>query len=56
MRIVIDTDSEDYDERMEAARERAEWELGDRSWASVIVGAFLYPKADNDNLKREIDE
>lgn len=54
MKIVIDTDSPEYEERMQAARERAEWELGDRSWAGVIVGAFLYPNEDREALAAEV--
>lgn len=52
-KIVIDTDSPEYEERMKAARERAEWELGDRSWAGVLVGAFLYPDDDQHALEVE---
>lgn len=46
----------DYEQRMAAARARAQWELGDPSWAGVILGAFLYPEADQDNLRRERGE
>jgi hypothetical protein len=53
MKHVIDTSSEDYDRRMEAARERAAWELGDSSWAGVIIGAFLYPEDDAHALELE---
>jgi hypothetical protein len=34
------------EERMAAARARAEWELGDPSWAGVIIGAYLHPRED----------
>jgi hypothetical protein len=53
-KIVIDTGSGDYYARMEAAKARAEWELGDASWAGMIVGAFLWP--DPDALAREMDD
>lgn len=45
---------EDEDERrMAAARARAEWELGDASWAGVIIGAYLYPDEDERALEME---
>lgn len=53
MKIIIDRDSDDYGARMRAARRRAEWELGDPSWAGVIVGAFLHPKEDGEALTAE---
>lgn len=43
----------DHDQRMQAARERAGWELGDRSWAETIVGAYLWPEADREALAKE---
>lgn len=43
----------DHDQRMKVARARAEWELGDPSWAGVIIGAYLYPEADQEALKAE---
>jgi len=46
---------EEYERRMKAARARAEWELGWRSWAGVIVGAFLYPEQDTDALRKEME-
>ena len=52
-RILIDPDSGDYEDRMKAACARAEWELGDKSWAGVIVGAFLYHKLDAEALELE---
>ena len=42
-----------HEKGMRAARERAEWELGDASWAGILVGAYLYPDADIDALRRE---
>lgn len=35
----------EHDRRMDAARARAEWELGDASWAGVILAAYLNPEA-----------
>lgn len=55
MKITIDTSSEDYERRMKAAKARAEWELGDASWAGNIVGAFLYPEYDQEALEKEIN-
>lgn len=43
----------DHEERMAQARKRAGWELGDESWAGVILGAYLYPDHDAEELKRE---
>ena len=53
---LAELDREYHDERMEAARARAEWELGDPSWAGLIVGAYLYPRSDRAALRREMDE
>lgn len=44
---------EEYEARMKAARERALWELGDETWAGVIVSAFLYPTEDSQALEME---
>jgi len=46
----------EVEERMKAARARAEWELGDASWAGVIVGAFLHPEDDTIALDREKED
>lgn len=46
MKDVREFVGEEHDERMDAARARAEWELGDASWAGVIVGAYLHPEED----------
>lgn len=40
----------DFEERMAAAKARAEWELGDASWAAVIIGAFADPASDASEL------
>lgn len=44
---------EEFDARMAQARRRAGWELGDESWAGVIVGAFMSPRYDRENLEEE---
>lgn len=49
-------DLPDFDKRMTQARARAQWELGDPSWASVILGAFLNPDEDADRLRHEKSE
>jgi hypothetical protein len=43
----------DHDERMTAARKRAQWEIGDPAWAGVIVGAYLWPDEDRAALERD---
>jgi hypothetical protein len=40
----------DHEARMAAARARAEWELGDPSWADVILGAYWNPEESNEDL------
>jgi hypothetical protein len=40
----------DFDARMAQAKARAQWELGSVFWASVIIGAFLYPEDDAKRL------
>jgi len=34
----------DHDERMAVVRRAAGWHLGDPSWASTFIGAYLYPR------------
>ena len=46
----------DYDERKAQAEKRAQWELGDPSWASVILAAFLFPEEDAASLYDEMNE
>lgn len=46
-------DPPDHEERMVQARKRALWDLGDPSWAIVIVRAYLDPEADAVYLKEE---
>lgn len=48
-------DLPDFDERMDAARTRAQYELGDPSWAGVILGAFMYPDEDGQHLVSEME-
>lgn len=43
----------DHEERMIAARARAAWEIGDPTWAAVIIGAYLNPDEDFAALQRE---
>lgn len=45
--------TEDHEERLAQARAVAEWELGDGSWADVIVTAYLNPEAAAAELTRE---
>jgi hypothetical protein len=44
----------DYEDRLEAARARAAWELGESSWADVILDAFLDPEASREALAEEM--
>lgn len=44
----------DHDRRMDAARNRAGWELGYRSWAATIINAYLDPATDATALDREM--
>lgn len=46
----------DHERRMAAARRRAQYELGDPSWAGVILAAYLNPTDDAAALAREQDE
>jgi hypothetical protein len=46
----------EHELRMEQARARSLWELGDPSWADVIVGAYLCPAQDRAALAREQDD
>lgn len=46
-------DLPDYDERMAQARRRSQWELGDPSWAGLILAAFCDPEADARDLAAE---
>lgn len=41
------------EEGLAAARRMAQWELGDPSWANLIIGAYLNPAATNTMLDEE---
>ena len=43
----------DHEQRMGQARRRSLWELGDPSWAGVIVNAYRFPGLDAANLQEE---
>lgn len=36
----------DHQQRLTQARKRAQWELGDPSWADLIVDAYCAPEDD----------
>ena len=44
----------EHDRRMRQARARAGWVLGDPSYADLIVGAYLHPDEDAENLLKEM--
>lgn len=46
----------DFDDRLAAARERAGYELGDPSFADLIINAFLDPAADQTALAAEMED
>lgn len=52
----LDISATEHNERMAAAKARAQWELGDPSWAAVIVRAYLHPDEDRESLKLEMTE
>lgn len=56
MIYTIDTASSDYTKRLRAAERRAQYELGDGSWAHLLVRAFLHPDEDTDELRAELEE
>jgi hypothetical protein len=45
----------DHAERMRQARARSQWELGDESWADVILAAYLDPEEDAQALEMEAE-
>ncbi len=47
---------EEWERRVAAARRRAGWELGDPSWAGVIIRALECPAEDAEALKKEMAE
>ena len=40
----------DHDERLRVARRGAQWELGDPSWADVILAAYMNPDKATEDL------
>lgn len=50
MKTITD---EQYEAGILQARKRAQWGLGDPSWAGVIIRAFFEPDADAEDLKEE---
>ena len=40
-------------ERMDAARRRAQWDLGDAAWANRLINAYLHPREDTARLEAE---
>lgn len=53
LRIEKRMSGEEHETRMAAARARAEWDLGDPSWAGVIIAAYMEPADDTANLAEE---
>lgn len=45
----------DHDKRMRAAEARAQWEIGDRAWAGIILAAYWNPDEDMAALREERD-
>lgn len=43
----------DHEERIAQARARSTWELGDESWADVILLAYFDPDMDREKLEDE---
>lgn len=43
----------EHDQGLAQAKKRAQWELGDASWAGVILGAYLHPREDAELLRKE---
>lgn len=46
----------DHDARLAQARKRAGWEIGDPSWADLILAAYLNPGPDAVRLAREMED
>lgn len=42
-----------HEERLRAAEAFAQWHLGDRNWAGLILDAYMHPKASMERLKLE---
>ena len=45
----------DHEQRMIVMRDLAGWHLGDKRWADLLIGAYLYPEATREALVREMD-
>lgn len=46
----------DHEQRLRQARARAEWELGEASWATMIVDAYCDPERDAAELAEDMAE
>ena len=42
--------------RLRQARARAQWELGDASWADILLKAYWDNEEDKENLDMETDD
>ncbi len=42
-----------HDDRLSAARDIAEWDLGDPSWADSLIAAYCNPEQAIERLKEE---
>ncbi len=54
--VRVQLTEEEYEAGLAQAKKRAEWELGDGSWAGIIIGAFLYPDHDAEGLRLEKED
>lgn len=50
------TELPQHGRRMDQARARSAWELGDPSWADMIVEAYLDPERDSRELHQDMAE
>jgi hypothetical protein len=48
----IDIRPPDHEQRLAVARRIAAWELGSSAWADRLVGAYLWPVANQESLDR----
>lgn len=46
----------DHEKRMEQMRRRAEWELGNASWAGVLFAAYESPDEDRASMQSDADD
>ncbi len=53
---MIDLLPPDNEERRAQAFARAEWELGDSSWADIILFAYWNPEEDKKELAEEMGD